>query len=79
MIYILFFQSLFHDVTIKLFLQVQIHPFIARDCSVVAYAGSFNQGAATASIKPILKTAHLIVIFERKMSVVGQKHLAREQ
>ena len=38
-------------------------------------AGSLNQGAATASTKPILKAAHLIAIFKRKMAVVSWKHL----
>ena len=37
-------------------------------------AGSFNQGAATASSEPILKAAHLIAIFKRKVAVVSLKH-----
>ena len=36
---------------------------------------SLNQGAATASSEPILKAAHLIAIFKRKMSVVSRKQL----
>ena len=40
-------------------------------------AGSLKQGThtVTASIEPILKAAHQIEIFKRKMSVVSQKHL----
>ncbi len=38
-------------------------------------AGSLNQGDTTASSEPILKSAHTIAIFKRKMAVVSQKHL----
>ena len=38
-------------------------------------AGSLNQGAAIASSEPILKAAHLIASFKRKMAVVSQKHI----
>ena len=42
------------------------------------WAGSLIQGAATASREPILKAAHLMAIFKRKMAVVsldGNCHL----
>ena len=40
-------------------------------------SGSLNQGAAnaTTSSGSILKTAHLLAIFKRKMAVVSRKHL----
>ena len=44
---------------------------------ILVTAGSLNQGAVTttASSEPILKDAHLIAIFKRKMAVVSWKHL----
>ncbi len=38
-------------------------------------AGSLNQGVATTYSEPILKAAHQIAIFKRKMAVVSRKHL----